>query len=421
MCDHERIRLTTCDGIELDLYRFRGKRREPGTGKQVLLLHGASASHRTFLEPGGGLASWLWETNRFDPWMLDWRGSGMTIEKERNQPLLQIEDGNPFTFNRAAQIDVPLAVRTIRGRTAQPIGALGFCMGSAVLAESVARGCITAEQVDAIVLMTLGLFYQTPIDGRLKSDDRLLERLERSRRLGLEQVLAIDPRDRSWPPILQELYDNWPAALKPHDEAALSDEPTAVANRMCNRLGFMYGMPYNHANLVPEIHGRKDVPGLTDLLPLLPRLFGAIPLTMYIHGGQNIRRGQATDFETGETLVSAESHAQYARLTKVTLITGALNRLWHRDSIDRMFEWLCRCETGSTVRCEKHVIPTYGHQDLLWGRSSSTDVFPRISAAFENLQRPADAGPSSIEASDSRQRIDSQGMRRLDATDSQRR
>ena len=27
---------------------------------------------------------------------------------------------------------------------------------------------------------------------------------------------------------------------------------------------------------------------------------------------------------------------------KVTLVTGARNRLWHRDSIDRMHEWLCR-------------------------------------------------------------------------------
>ena len=46
---------------------------------------------------------------------------------------------------------------------------VGFCMGGAILAEALALGCVTADDLDCVVLMTLGLFYETSIDGRLKS------------------------------------------------------------------------------------------------------------------------------------------------------------------------------------------------------------------------------------------------------------
>jgi hypothetical protein len=97
-------------------------------------------------------------------------------------------------------------------------------------------------------------------------------------------------------------------------------------------------MPYQHGNLVDEIHETSP--------PCLPELFGAIPLHMYIHGAKNIRAGRATFYKAGtrsdDLFVSDAARERFKRLTKVTLITGALNRLWHRDSIDRMYEWLRR-------------------------------------------------------------------------------
>ena len=68
----------------------------------------------------------------------------------------------------------------------------------------------------------------------------------------------------------------------------------------------------------------------------------------------------------------------FRSLRKVTLITGALNRLWHRDSIDLMYEWLVRGSAAYRGRVHKHVLPGYGHQDLLWGRDASRDVWLRI-------------------------------------------
>src|SRR5438105_4450448 len=93
------------NGIHLTLYRYR----DFGAGKvdrtPVLLLHGASASHLTFMTPDGGLARWLMETGEFDPWMLDWRGSGRVVDDQQNRDTLRA--GVAYTFNLAAEYDVP--------------------------------------------------------------------------------------------------------------------------------------------------------------------------------------------------------------------------------------------------------------------------------------------------------------------------
>ena len=358
--------------------------------KPVLLLHGASANHRSFTIPGweNGKARSLLEMLAeagFDPWLLDWRGSSLVVDDVRNAP-----EAEWYNFNAGAEFDIPAAIRQIhdKRRDDEPISALGFCMGGGILAEAIALGHVHFPVIDRVVLMTLGLFYETPIDGRLKSDDRGLERLVPTK------YPAVDPRVETkpdfpvrnkWPDDLEALYQDWPKRLKSHAEQK-GDEVTLrnAVRRMCNRLSFMYGMPYHHSNLVPEIH---------DADTLLQQ-FGGIPLHMYIHGADNIRQGHAVHYKSparlghvpGEPgppgpnppIVSDEARTRFDQLDHVTLITGALNRLWHRDSIDLMYEWLCRCSPASWPRFTKHVLPTYGHQDLLWGRDSAKDVFPLI-------------------------------------------
>jgi hypothetical protein len=173
----------------------------------------------------------------------------------------------------------------------------------------------------------------------------------------------------------------------------------------------MYGMPYHEGNLVNAIHGANSQGAL------LPDLFGPIPLHMFIHGAQNIRKGNATFYRShddSEKLLSEEAREKFRRLSKVTLITGALNRLWHRDSIDLMHEWLCRGTADSLRKFQKHIFPTYAHQDLLWGTDSKDQVFPRIA---EGLQ-PANQRDISSRAS--RHRLRSQGIPSRDAATSPR-
>jgi hypothetical protein len=344
------------------------------------MLHGASANHLTFVLSDGAVAGWLAERG-FAPWLLNWRGSGLVVETNLDllRPEKQGGRAQLFNFNEAAQHDIRRAIDAIRCEAGDvSIGAVGFCMGSAILAEAVARGCIDHNDVDAIVLMTLGLFYSTAIDGQVKTEDRILERL------GFEDhgFLFVDPRPSSmeprctlrtsWPDDLEKLYQDWPAELKFH--AADANQPLNVASEMCNRLGFMYGMPYQHGNLRNDIHD-------ADTNAALRNLFGGIPLQMYIHGGRNIRQGRATFFDEHKRdreIVTDDARDRFLSIKNVTLITGALNRLWHRDSIDRMYDWLTRGKAEYVAGVRKVILPNYGHQDLLWGRKSSQEVFPEI-------------------------------------------
>ncbi len=56
---------------------------------------------------------------------------------------------------------------------------------------------------------------------------------------------------------------------------------------LCNRVSFMYGIPYHHRKLVEVIHGTDKVG------PQLQEQFGAIPLAMYLNAARNLRAGQA--------------------------------------------------------------------------------------------------------------------------------
>jgi hypothetical protein len=108
---------------------------------------------------------------------------------------------------------------------------------------------------------------------------------------------------------------------------------------------------------------------------------------VYQHAAQNALRGFAAPFgeegrlhpatsneEIPDKLASRYIHLEAFKDLEITLITGADNPLWHRDSIDRMAEWLARRGRPAT----KHVLDGYGHQDLWWGERSEKDVFPLV-------------------------------------------
>jgi len=377
------LHLRTKDGVHVQLRRYRDIRPPDAphvpakSGKAVLLLHGASANHRTFTTPcGAGLAEWLYQGG-LDPWLLDWRGSSLVVST--NHDLL--DPGTQFNFSSAAEHDIPEALKRMENDVEFPIAAIGHCMGSGVLAQAIANGHVNRnpkkKDIDCVVLLTLGLFYETPLDSRLKSEERILEILKHTKK---PPFLSVDPGinpktlqlKAAWPGRLDQLYSSWPG--RPfHDEhtgTGKLDPERAAVRDMCNRLAFMYGMPYFHGNLVKQIHGTDDV------APVLQNQFGAIPAHMYIHAARNIRCGHATIYDrppADRSLISGDAAARFHDL-KVTLITGEMNRLWHRTSIDNMHAWLTR-GPWARRRIKKHILRGYGHQDLLWGKDAADDVF----------------------------------------------
>jgi hypothetical protein len=78
----------------------------------------------------------------------------------------------------------------------------------------------------------------------------------------------------------------------------------------------------------------------------------------------------------------------------VTLITGAENHLWHRDSIDLTYEWLRNRASSRRERDRhrKHVLADYGHLDLFWSEDARADVYPLIEQAAGQSPSPSRAG-----------------------------
>jgi pimeloyl-ACP methyl ester carboxylesterase len=385
--------LETADGICLQLRRYRTAGKDAKYGA-VLLMHGASGSHQTFLTPRGGLARYLF-CKGFDPWLLDWRSSGLVVDdelKKKDHGTLR-SNAAKYNFNDAAKYDIRSALEKMKSEVESSISAMGHCMGSGILAEAIALGHIGPSDVSRIVLETLGLFYEVPIEGQLKTEDRVLERF---RHPTGTSALVVDPRmaekpfklENAWAAELDKLYTVWPSALKEHVDPPTGETSVSeldALHAMCNRACFMYGMVYEHVNLAPEIHGDATTPGLLQLL------FRAIPLQMFIHGANNIRARQATSYDRpgrpNSEYVSDDARDRFRSLMqddrRVTLITGARNRLWHRDSIDRMYEWLSRGTPVGRRHLVKHVLTEYGHQDLLWGCDSRRDVYELIEKALK--------------------------------------
>jgi cholesterol oxidase len=362
------IPVTTADGCRLELRRHPGPAGRPA----ALLVHGASAGSDTFrIGEDRTLVDVLLEGG-LDVWTLDWRASMNRVQDIYCKALDAGRLAATFTIDAAADHDVPAAIATMRQaphNVTGKIAVLGHCMGGAIVAQGIARGVIPSADVENVVLTGLALFYRGAIDNMLKAEDQVLEELLAHRGQHLlhptkrwdSTVCARDPGDGPWPPLLEDPYDVWLDTPLPH----------SCDNAFCHRLSYMFGMPFI-PDRIPNIHAGY-----------LPSQFGYIPLQFLLHCCQNLRRGHAAPF-VADVIGPLPPDTRYLQRQafkerRITLITGDLNSLWHRDSIDTMYEWLRRGRRDEQPRSlHKHVVPDFGHQDLSWGVDAPQLVFPRI-------------------------------------------
>ena len=370
------ISVMTADGCELELRHDRGP-ATPEDRPAVLLVHGASAGSDTFrIGEEQTLVDYLLGQG-LDVWTLDWRASMRRVKDVYCKAVYKGRLAETFTIDAAADHDVPAAIKTMREaphNVRGKISVLGHCMGGAIVAQGMARGAIPSADVETVVLTALGLFYRAAIDNVLKAEDQVLESLLADGQhllhptKGWERsVCTRDPGDGPWPPPLEDPYGVWLDTPLPHD----------CKVTICHRLSYMFGMPF-----IPD-----KIPSIHD--GYLPRQFGYIPLQFLIHCCQNLRRGHAAPFVATSTgpLPADTRYLQRRPFQdrRITLITGDLNSLWHRDSIDTMYEWLRRGRRAEQpLWLQKHVVPDFGHQDLYWGVDAPRLVFPKI---LEGLRR----------------------------------
>lgn len=361
------------DGLKLPLKRHRGKGRG---GPPVLLLHGGSTCSDIFLVPSGGLVQYLLNRN-WEVWTLDWRGSCRVVDALPQGCLAGSMDAERalFTLDRVALCDIPLALAKMREHLEpdQKIGIVAFCAGAGALAMSIARSKLRGLGVDNVVLMTLGLFYETPWDGWIKAEDFLIERVV----VQDANCRGVSPHRTPWARDMEEAFKRWPQAwLAPGARSS---------HAMYRRLTFMFGEPYA-ATLEP------DMPE-----SVLLSMFGSLHLGLYLHLGQQVRRGHSAPFNAPDIVDRSRVRRGPAPGRahdlnpepfydgSVVLIGGAQNRLWHRDSMDLMYEWL-RSNAPPNARkssIRKHILTDYAHLDLLWGKRAREDVYPLIKDSLD--------------------------------------
>lgn len=348
--------------VQLRLVHYPGGDRAP-----VLIAHGATAGSDTFVVPRDRSLTDYLLSEGFDVWLLDWRAS-------KNVQVSQ------FTLDTVAANDHPRALAEVRARTGRDdVRVLAHCMGSATFSMTMALGL--AEETERVVLLTIGLFYEVTLKVRMLVLEHIIQWM---RLLG---YTTIAPQPHCFPLPMELIYRVWP--FQP-DCRELS--PETLQSDFCHRLAFMFGLPYLHANLTPDLHDAE-----------LKKQFGTMNMLMYSHCTQNVRRGFAARYDhrfvsgLGRTVdhlferqmaalqnveeYGCEEPPDYLDPThfagkQITLITGQQNRLWLHQSVDRMYRWLC--DNLDPRRITRHVLPRYGHQDLVWGVNAQEDVFPLI-------------------------------------------
>jgi pimeloyl-ACP methyl ester carboxylesterase len=352
----------------------------------VLLVHAAVTGYRMFLEPYGGFLRYLLEQRngkrpRFDLWTVDWRSSVLLAGKNGSG----VQDLDNYRMENVVG-DVSAALAEVHRRTerARPVHVVAHCMGAAAAAQAIATGAIGGPALGNVVLTTIALFYKQGLEGRLKVLEQMLQELAESPESKAAKLFAITPHAGSvkqeWPKEFERLFQEWKRTTYPH----------GCGQEFCDRLWFMFGGDYRAEDMM-ELHDGEGDHGLQEH-------FGAMPLGLYQHIEQNCTRGWAApfispgspdkwdpgdsdkDFEN-EDYVGDEA-AERFRAVDLTLIAPNEGQVWHRESIDRMFEWAQRHELP---RVRKRVFDRFGHIDLWWGSKAHEIVYPYILAQLPDL------------------------------------
>jgi pimeloyl-ACP methyl ester carboxylesterase len=378
--------------------KLRGPVEPSATAPVVLFTHGLSAGSNTIEanEKKRCLAQVLREAGA-DVWLLDWRGScDPDIQKVAAEhdhlPVAERRTGWG-NFHRVASLDLVEGIRFVYDLYKRPLRLLAHCMGAAAVSRLIAMVGVAPGEVakqltepgrgrvvDRLVLTTGGLFLKTPDSRSLLVEDHIIAhyRGELTREEGDRFPARIDTRSKDdWPTSMRDLYVQWTAAkLGPFRMKRLSatEEPFALQT-------YLYGEPYDPAKL-PGIHAT----GVEDL-------FGMIDLDLMADAAGDVRAGALlyrpidksdpkANFARPFAALKGAARA-FNRLDAITLVTGARNRLWHRSSIDCMYDWLTREIRPWKTPVPKPVIrkvvfPKYAHQDLYWGEDAPTDIYPTL-------------------------------------------
>ncbi len=331
---------TTDDGIDLLLTRFQGGGKGP-----VLVSHGLGVSSQIFtidtIETN--LVEYLCG-NGFDVWLLDYRSS-VNLKASQTQ----------HTADEVAKYDYPAAVHMIRQQTnARNVQVVAHCFGSTTFMCAMLAGL---QDVRAAVCSQIATHVVAPTITQLKSRLRVPEVLER---LGLYTMTTRANDRQPWQDTLfDRALDFWP----------MGDQGCESA--VCHRITFLYSLLYKHQQLNTSTHDD----GLAEM-------FGVVNTSALAHLATIVRRGQLVGASGADCYMP---NLQRLALP-LTIVHGEQNACFLPESTQRTMDVLTAANGPSYYR--RHVVPSYGHIDCIFGKNAVRDVYPLILQGLEPTATP---------------------------------
>ncbi len=331
VCAPEVHVVTTDDGVELRLTRFRGPERKG----PVLLAHGLGVASTIFsvdtIETN--LLEHLF-AHGYDVWLLDYRAS-IALPSAKTQ----------FTADDVATRDYPAAVEKVRAVTgADSIQVVAHCFGATTFTCALLAGL---QHVRSAAISQVSTDVVAPLGSRLKAGLHLPDLLDD---VGVDGLDADADRHPGWK---GRIFDAF-ARLAPAQDKQPCD------SAVCQRITFMYAPLYRHEQLNQATHDA------------LHELFGVANIDSFEHLARMVR---------AQHVVGADGDDRYLPHVErmaipIAFVHGAENACFLSEGMERTVKRLS--DANGAELYTRHEIPAYGHIDCVFGRDAARDVYPHI-------------------------------------------
>lgn len=323
------------DGVPLTLVHVTNPLLGAPPRGPVLLVHGAGVRAEVFRPPLPRTLVDALLDDGWDVWMLNWRAS---IDLK---PV-------PWTLDEAAAYDYPAAVRQVlQASGEQSLAAFVHCQGSTSFTMAAVAGLL--PEVRTVVTNAVSLHVVLPPFSKIK-----LTRV-------LPVVSAFTPSlSPRWG---YKSYGYFSRIVRAGVKATHGE----CENLVCRMVSFTYGSGrpalWSHANLDEATH------------QWITGEFAGAPLTFFHQMARCAVAGHLVP--TGKVPLLPDSFVARAPQTdaRFVFLAGQNNRSFLPESQQRSFDFFAGHRLG---RDAFHLIPGYGHLDVIFGKNAWRDTYPLI-------------------------------------------
>lgn len=326
------------DGKALNLHHVTGPR--PPTRGPVLLVHGAGVRVNIFRPPGQTTLVDVLVEAGYDVWLESWRAS---IDLPPNE----------WDLDQAAVFDHPAAVDTVVQHTgADSVQAVVHCQGSSSFVLSAVAGLL--PRVDTIVSNAMSLHPVVSPLARFK-------------------LRAVVPQFAKLMPYVSPRWGlDPPSDLRARAVVAFVRLTHHECDHtVCRMVSFTYGAGFpalwSHHNITDATHDWIDGE------------FAEVPFSFFLQMGRSVQRGHLVTTESFPELPTSVVAQPPQTDARFVLLAGRDNKCFLPESQERTFAFLDR---HRPKHHRLHLLPGYGHLDVLFGRNAPRDSFPVILEAL---------------------------------------